>query len=160
MSFLDDVMKAGMPAAAPQPAELTGQHAAMAQAVLGMLNQPGGGGLGSLLQGFQQGGLGHLAQSWISTGPNQAASPQQIEQGLGGNLLNQLAQKVGVSPQVASAILAVVLPMIIDKLTPHGNVPTQDALSSVLGGLLGGPGGANSGLGGLGGLLGGLLNQK
>ena len=39
----------------------------------------GGGGLGGLLQQFQNAGLGHVAQSWVGNGPNQAVTPDQLQ---------------------------------------------------------------------------------
>ncbi len=165
MGFLEELMgevgaasTAGAQAtAAPQ----AGAHAAVTQAVLGMLAEQGGGGLAGLTQGFTQGGLGSLVQSWISTGPNQPATPAHIEQGMGSGMVAQIAERAGVSPQVASTALAVVLPIVVNKLTPQGQVPPQNELGSLFGGLLGGAqtGGGQVG-GGLGGLLGGLLSGR
>jgi uncharacterized protein YidB (DUF937 family) len=96
------------------------------------------GGLGSLVNQFEQAGLGDLMSSWVGTGANQPATPAHIEQGLGADTLSQLAKKAGVSPQVAASLLAVALPLLINKLTPQGQVPPQSSLQSSLGGLLGG----------------------
>ena len=38
------------------------------------------------------------------------------------------AAKAGISPDVASAKIAEVLPMIMDRLTPNGQVPAQSGL--------------------------------
>jgi uncharacterized protein YidB (DUF937 family) len=38
----------------------------------------------------------------------------------------------------ASALLTVALPILINRLTPQGQVPSQPSLQSSLGGLLGG----------------------
>jgi uncharacterized protein YidB (DUF937 family) len=111
------------PAAAPGPAG-------------GGLGIPGG--LGGLVNQFEQAGLGSLVNSWVGNGPNQPATPAHIEQGLGADTLSQLARKAGVSPQVASALLAVALPILVNKLTPNGQVPPQSSVQSSLGGLLGG----------------------
>src|ERR1700754_1958824 len=78
-------------------------QAMMLQAVLGMLlnsGQQGGaggaGGLGGLMNALRQGGLGGQLDSWISTGPNQAVSPEQLQGALGGtDLLGSLAQQLG-----------------------------------------------------------------
>ena len=59
-------------------------------------NQPGG--LGGLVQSFQQGGLGEIVNSWVSTGKNLPISPEQIQRALGNYLLKQLASQVGLSP--------------------------------------------------------------
>jgi uncharacterized protein YidB (DUF937 family) len=159
MGLLEDLMGAAGAGEVSAPA-LDEKHEAMASAVVSMLGEQGAGGLASLAQGFQQGGLGDLVNSWIGGGPNLPATPAHIQQGLGTDLIGQLAQKVGVSPQVASSLLAVVLPLVLNKLTPQGQLPTQDALGGLLGSLLGGSAGG-SGLGGaLGNVLGGLLGRR
>jgi len=58
----------------------------------------------------------------MSTGPNLPATPSQIEQGLGGDLLNQLAGKAGLSSGAAGSQLAGLLPDLVDKLAPNGKV--------------------------------------
>ena len=37
-----------------------------------------GGGLTGLVDRFRQAGLGHVADSWVSTGPNQPIAPHQL----------------------------------------------------------------------------------
>ena len=41
------------------------------------------GGLGELLQRFQQNGYGNVAGSWLGTGPNQSIAPHELQQALG-----------------------------------------------------------------------------
>jgi uncharacterized protein YidB (DUF937 family) len=60
--------------------------------------------------------------SWVGTGNNLPVTPQQIQQGLGGDLLSQLAAKAGISTDTAGAQLAGLLPDLVDKLTPTGKV--------------------------------------
>jgi uncharacterized protein YidB (DUF937 family) len=96
------------------------------------------GGLGGLVNSFDQAGLGNLVNSWVGTGANQAPTPEHIEKGLGGGTLAELAKRAGISPEMAASMLAVALPMIIDKLTPKGQVPQQSSMGDLLGGLLGG----------------------
>ncbi|MFM7506651.1 MAG: YidB family protein, partial [Rubrivivax sp.] len=48
------------------------------------------GGLEGLVSKFQQGGLGDVVQSWVSTGPNLPISPEQLGQALGPDTLSQL----------------------------------------------------------------------
>jgi len=111
----------------------------LANIVFGMIqNQPGG--LGGLLQAFQNKGMGDIVNSWVGTGANQPISPDQVHSALGANTINDIAAKLGVSPQVASSGLSQILPQVIDKLTPNGQVPAHsDILStglSVIQGLL------------------------
>lgn len=104
--------------------EQSGQNPLL-QAVTNLLgNNSSLGGLAGLVQAFQKNGLGEVVNSWVSTGQNMPASPQQIEQGLGSDLLKQLAGKAGISPQDASAQLSDLLPSLVDKLTPNGKIET------------------------------------
>ncbi len=58
------------------------------QAITGLLGKDSGiGGLAGLVQAFQKNGLGDIVNSWVSTGQNLPATPSQIEQGLGSDLL-------------------------------------------------------------------------
>jgi len=95
------------------------------QAVTSLLGKDSGiGGLAGLVQAFQKNGLGEIVNSWVSTGQNLSVTPNQIEQGLGSDLLTQLAGKAGLSSGAASSQLAGLLPDLIDKLTPNGKIET------------------------------------
>jgi uncharacterized protein YidB (DUF937 family) len=108
------------------------------------------GGLEGLVSKFQQGGLGEVVQSWVSTGPNLPISPEQLGQALGLDTLSQL----GAGGQD-------LLGQVVDGLTPGGQLPASGGdLGAVLGSLLGGAGGAGAGGPNLGGLLGGLLGKR
>lgn len=100
--------------------------AALLQAALSMLtnNQGGqGGGLGGLLNQFNQAGLGNIVSSWVGTGENQPISAQQIQDALGNSHLGQLAESAGLSQSDAAQHLSELLPGLIDKLTPNGQLP-------------------------------------
>ena len=147
MSLLDSVV--GMMAGGQAGAGGGGQ-AALIQAVIGLLaNQSGGGaqggigGLAGLVQQFQQGGLGDVVGSWVSTGQNLPVSAEQLQSVLGGNsALAGLAQQAGVSQGDLMGQLSQLLPQVVDQLTPDGQVPAsgvqQPDLMGLLGGLLGG----------------------
>ena len=113
-----------------------GAHQDLLQGVMGMFANTGG--LAGLASAFQQGGLGHLVSSWISTGQNLPISAAQITQVLGSDRIGQLAAKAGMSPQAAGASLAQLLPSLVDRMTPNGQIPQGGGL---LGGLLGALGG-------------------
>ena len=115
-------------------------------------------GVDGLIATLRSGGLGGAVDSWISTGPNQAVDPQQLGAALGPETVGQLSQKTGLSIEALLPVLAGLLPMIIDHLTPGGQLPQGGGVGSLgdLGGLIGGLlGGGQGGLGGLGDLLGG-----
>lgn len=103
------------------------------QALLGLLAQNSSvGGLSGLVQAFQKNGLGDIVDSWVSTGKNLPISPQQIQQGLGGDLLKQLASQAGLSTDAAGGQLASLLPGLIDKLTPDGKMPDSHLIEQGL----------------------------
>ena len=81
------------------------------------------GGLSGMMQQFQAQGLGETIKSWVSTGPNQPISPDQLHQAVGPDLMAQLAAKVGMTPQDLAAKLSTVLPQVVDTMTPGGVVP-------------------------------------
>ena len=126
MGLLDSLLGAALGGGGAQ----SGQSA-MINAVIGMLgNDAAGGGLGGLLSKFKQGGLGHVADSWISTGQNMPVSADQLGSVLGSDTIANIAKQVGLSHGDAAGQLSQMLPQIIDKLTPHGQVP-QGGLGSV-----------------------------
>ena len=47
-----------------------------------------------------------------------------------------LAAKAGISPDVAGSAIAQLLPGIVDKLTPNGQVPAHNSVMDMVGGLL------------------------
>jgi uncharacterized protein YidB (DUF937 family) len=111
----------------------------IAEQALGGANSPGGnsaalsavinlvnsypGGVAGLVGAFEKNGLGGVASSWVSTGPNQQVSSQQVQSGLGNEAVEDVAAKLGVSPQVASGVVAQLLPHVINHLTPGGQLP-------------------------------------
>jgi uncharacterized protein YidB (DUF937 family) len=123
-----------------------GGQAAMLQAVIGMLAQNQGGGLTDLIGKFAQSGLGNVAQSWVGTGENLPISADQISSVLGSDVVGQLAGQLGMSQGDAASGLSQLLPQLVDKLTPNGQLPQA--------------GQGLPDLGSLGGLLGGLLQQR
>ncbi|HMK55585.1 MAG TPA: YidB family protein [Dissulfurispiraceae bacterium] len=108
------------------------EHAGLVDEIMGMVSNKESGGLAGLLSSFKDKGLGDLMQSWIGTGQNLPISPDQIQQGLGMEQIQQIAQKIGVSPEIAKSKLAEFLPAIIDKLTPDGKLPEGGLLSKAL----------------------------
>jgi uncharacterized protein YidB (DUF937 family) len=101
-------------------------------ALLAVVNSPQVGGVQGLLKMFEQKGLGNIVQSWIGTGKNLPISAEQIASVLGNPLVAQIAQKAGIQPQDALAGLSKLLPDVVDKLSPGGNLPNpQDLLKNL-----------------------------
>ena len=116
MSFLEDM------AGKEVSSMLANSSNPLASSIMQMINnQPGG--VSGLLQQFHEKGLGTLVTSWVSTGQNLPISADQIQNVLGSEQVKELAAKAGISPDAAGSHLAQLLPMLIDKLTPNGQVP-------------------------------------
>lgn len=101
----------------------SGGESPLLNVVMQLINNPQTGGLAGLVQSFQQGGLGNIVNSWVSTGQNLPISAEQIQAVLGGGQLQNIAAQLGMSTEQASGGLADLLPQLVDKLTPNGQVP-------------------------------------
>ena len=82
------------------------------------------GGLPGIVQQFEAQGLGPTIKSWISNGPSQPITPEQVHQAIGADTLQQMAAKLGINAQDLAQKLSQILPAAIDKLTPNGKLPT------------------------------------
>lgn len=127
--------------------------------ILGALGGGRGGaeGLDGVLNQLRAAGFGPQLDSWIGTGANAPVGPEEMRQTFGDDRLRALGDRMGMGGGALAAILAQLLPLLIDRLSPQGRMPRNDAelgaqgggLGEILGGILGG--------GGLGSVLGGIL---
>lgn len=101
-------------------------------AALEMLQDPQHGGLNGVLEKLNQAGFGDQVKSWIGTGANLPISPDALQQALGSGKLQELAARVGVSPEVLKEQLAQHLPGLVDKLSPNGQLPDNAMLQQGL----------------------------
>ncbi|MGA8030984.1 MAG: YidB family protein, partial [Casimicrobiaceae bacterium] len=108
------------------------------QMALQLLQQ--NGGIQGVLGKFEQAGLGAQAQSWIGTGQNQPIDANAISQIFGQGQLGQIAQQLGITHEQAAGQLAQVLPQVVDRLTPQGQIPENhsDLVNQALAMLRGG----------------------
>jgi uncharacterized protein YidB (DUF937 family) len=86
-----------------------------------------GGGLGELLERFKQSGQEEVAQSWVNDGPNKEIAPPQLKQAIGTDVLAALEKQTGLSQDELVARLSRELPAAVDKYTPDGRLPGQNA---------------------------------
>ena len=107
-----------------------GTNAILIQQVIAYLSKPGA--LGNLTAAFQQHGLGHLLQSWLSSGQNLPISAAQLQQVLGTGTLTEMAQKAGIAMPEAASMLSGLLPQVIDKVSPGGAAPSANDLGGLL----------------------------
>jgi uncharacterized protein YidB (DUF937 family) len=116
------------------------QQGGLARVLGGLLAEQGG--LGGLVEKFKQGGMADQVNSWIGNGQNLPATAEQISQILGSDTVRNIARQLGIDPDQAAQQLSAMLPGLIDKLTPHGEVPAGGLsnpgdLMGMLGGFLG-----------------------
>jgi len=90
------------------------------QLALSMLQQ--NGGLEGVLNKFRQGGLAQHADSWVSTGQNMNISADQLQQVFGSSTIRDLASQLGMPEDQAGSAMAQLLPDVINRLTPEGQV--------------------------------------
>jgi uncharacterized protein YidB (DUF937 family) len=108
----------------------SGSQNVLVSALMSLLANQSQGGLAGLIQKFSGSGLTDIVNSWVSTGQNKPISPQQVQQGLGQDTISQLAAKTGMAHDDVKNQLAQVLPQIVDKLTPNGQVPAHNDIVS------------------------------
>lgn len=86
------------------------------------------GGIDGVLQKFKQKGYTQQAASWVSTGQNETLPPEAIKQVVGSEDLSQLSQQLGggVGNEEVASQMAQILPEVVNKMTPQGQVP-QDS---------------------------------
>lgn len=107
-----------------------GVSAVLLQQLVAMLSKPGA--LSNLTNAFQSAGLGNILQSWIGTGQNLPISADQVSKVLGAGTVADLAKKAGIGESETTSTLAGLLPQVIDKISPSGNVPAQNDLGGAL----------------------------
>jgi uncharacterized protein YidB (DUF937 family) len=90
------------------------------------------GGLGDLLKQFQQAGHGDVAGSWVGSGPNKAITPNDLSKALGSDQITGLMSQTGLSRDELLDGFSQHLPAVIDQLTPHGRVPTEQEMSRLV----------------------------
>src|SRR5271165_1770413 len=137
MGLLDDVlsMAKGSLSSGGVPPE---QHATGLAAILEYVNSPQVGGVAGLQKMFQQGGLGNVISSWIGTGQNVPVSADQLQNVLHSGALQEVAQKAGIDPTQLTGMMTSLLPHLVDKLSPGGQIPDASGLQQMLKGFAAG----------------------
>jgi uncharacterized protein YidB (DUF937 family) len=143
MSFLDQIIRSAVGSAlgsqssrgrSPIVMALLALLASRAMAGRGRTQAPASGdlgGLGGLVERFRQGGLDDIINSWIGTGANKPISAHQLHDALGSETVGDLSRETGMPRDDLLSQLSQVLPGVVDKLTPRGQLPSdQDPLPS------------------------------
>jgi nucleoid-associated protein YgaU len=107
------------------------QTTALVRAVVESLTQGEDDGVDGLSRRFEQGGAADVISSWIGTGSNRSIGADDLTRILRGSPIEQAPQRAGIGGAAGAAILAKLLPMLIDRLTPQGRVPDRASLLQV-----------------------------
>lgn len=115
-----------------------GQTAGLMAAVMSLVQQMGG--FEGLLQKLQQSGLGGVAQSWLSNGPNATLGAEQVQDIFGAGAVQQAAQQAGMNAQQTASAIGQLLPELVNQFSPQGSLAgnhaelLQQGLSMLMGG--------------------------
>jgi uncharacterized protein YidB (DUF937 family) len=123
MSMLETILGAVTDATATNETESDNN---IMSSLIGLISDQQSGSLAGLIEKFSANGLGDQVASWISTGENSPISGEQIQMVLGSSFVRDLALKMGVDTDNMASSLAVLIPQIVDKLTPDGEVPSSN----------------------------------
>jgi uncharacterized protein YidB (DUF937 family) len=83
------------------------------------------GGMSGLFEKMQQAGLGDKLSSWVSGGPNASISADDITKIFPPEQIEAFAEQHGVPADVATGLLAHLLPHAVDNATPDGAAPAD-----------------------------------
>jgi uncharacterized protein YidB (DUF937 family) len=90
-------------------------------------------GLGGLIEQFQKRGFGDTVDSWVNTGSNKEVAPRDVSDALGGDFVDELSKRTGLSRDQVLTELSRMLPNVVDRLTPQGRLPTRQEMARLLG---------------------------
>jgi len=136
MSIFDSLVQTAISSALGGNSNALTQN--VVKGVVGMLTN-NAGGISGLVEKMTQSGLGDVAASWIGKGDNKPITPQQLEEALGSDKVAELAEQAGIPADKGAEVLSQVIPAVVDKMTPEGEIPEEHHIGTlskiILGGL-------------------------
>jgi uncharacterized protein YidB (DUF937 family) len=109
-------------------AGMAGMMAALAPMVGQFIS---GGGLSKMLSGFQSAGMEDKVDSWVGTGENKPISAGDVQQAVSQEQIDKVAEALGVSQEQAAGVIADVLPNLVDKVSPEGQLASEEQLDQI-----------------------------
>lgn len=91
------------------------------------------GGIGELIELFRSTGQETAAESWVAADrQNESIGPEDLERAIGPETVLELSQKTGLSRSEILSRLSATLPQTVNRLTPHGRLPSEDEARDLL----------------------------
>ena len=81
--------------------------------------------LKQLFSRFEQSGYADIIRSWIGSGQNHPIEPHQLKEALGSQKVEELSRETGLPHNALLDELVRLLPTVIDRLTPQGQMPDR-----------------------------------
>lgn len=94
------------------------------------------GGIAGFLSALRQGGLGDAVSSWLGSGPNKAVSTEELRRAMEPGTLQAITSQSGEGEDGVLQGLATLLPLVIDKLSPEGELRDEEVDLNELNGML------------------------
>ncbi|MFV0389581.1 MAG: YidB family protein [Pyrinomonadaceae bacterium] len=113
--------------------------------LMGLMTNNETGGFSGFINRIKDAGLGDQVSSWIGSGDSTALTSDQVTSALGADEVKSIADSAGVDTNTASSALGFMIPQVVDKLSPDGELPDNDSIFSKISGFVGGLGGAAAG---------------
>jgi len=86
--------------------------------------------LSKLKERVQQSELGDVFDSWVGNGENKPITADQVKATADPENLKRMADEAGGTVDEAAEELSKAMPEVVDKLTPEGELPSDDAVRS------------------------------
>jgi uncharacterized protein YidB (DUF937 family) len=77
-------------------------------------------------------GLGDIFDSWVGKGENKPITAEQVKATADPENLQRIANEAGTSVDETAEELSKAMPEVVDKLSPDGQLPSDDAVRSEL----------------------------
>lgn len=114
------------------------------------------GGLQALVARLQDSPIAGQVNSWLGSGQNEPVSGDQVAEAVGPENVEQIAQQSGMSTDEVKGGLSQLLPNLVDKFSPGGQIPGADQVQDLVKNIPG----AEQVQGQLGSMLGGLFGKQ
>ena len=114
--------------------ELSGSNADLGGLDVGniaksLLSSGGGSSrIDTIVSVLKQNGMEEKVTSWVGNGANASVDASEIQSALDSGTISELASELGIDASKVAPILAALLPVIINQLTPDGQAGNDGSL--------------------------------